>query len=182
MIPAALRDLDETHAGFAQPSRHEALAREGNAESNLRKVSLWVWNTEVDQFLQLTPWEELPAGVILESERPDYVKKSSYAIADRSSVIGDCVLHTNDRRFEQRAEFEAGSGKERIYTRFIEFLPAGNARIPGGTARQAIFVATKGFANIDGTVTYTERSEGMPGNWAQLNVDTLTGRVRVYQP
>ena len=49
-------------------------------------------------------------------------------------------------------------------------------------ARRAIFVATQGFADPGQPITYTSQANGRPANWAQVNVDTLTGRARVYQP
>jgi prepilin-type N-terminal cleavage/methylation domain-containing protein len=147
-------------------------------EGRLRKISLWAWDAEAEHYLPLTAWEDLPTGVILEPELPDYIKASSYAKADRASVRGECVL---DERFDQ-AEFDAGTGRGAVTARFIEFLPSGSMRIPGGVTRQAIFVATQGFSNADGSLTYTSRAGAAPAAWAQINVDSLTGRVRVHRP
>lgn len=182
-----------TFAGMLSLARSEAIARHtvvrfavaqdwtGKKDSNLRKISLWAWDATVEKYLQISAWEELPVGVVVEPELPEYVKDSSYATADTASVRGDCVLET---AFAAKAEFDASTGAEPISARYIEFLPSGTARIPGGTARHAIFVTTQGFTNPDGqTLTYTSRAEvGKPANWAQVNVDTLTGRVRIYNP
>lgn len=177
--------------GLMNVARSEAISRNtivrfvvnkdwpNKPEVNLRRVSLWAWDSEIEQFVPLTPWEDLPDGVIVESELPDYVEHSSYAKDDRASVRGDCVLDSN---FEEMATFNPASAEKPVDGRFIEFTPAGNVRIPGGDARSAIFVITNGFANEDGTLRYAKASEGVPANWAQLNVDTLTGRVRVYRP
>ena len=40
MIPAALADLDETHAGFAEPPRHQALPRKRSFRARLYAVSI----------------------------------------------------------------------------------------------------------------------------------------------
>jgi len=59
----------------------------------------------------------------------------------------------------------------------------GGIRVAGGSGRNAILVATQGSLNGNGpTITYTNAPTGTPGNWAQINADELTGRVRVYRP
>ncbi|MDB6152609.1 MAG: prepilin-type N-terminal cleavage/methylation protein [Chthoniobacteraceae bacterium] len=172
-------------------ARSEAIARhavvrfvvakewESKADASLRNVSLWVWNAEVERYFQLSPWQEMPVGVTLEQASPAYLHKATYAREDRAAVRGECVFTS---AFKESAEFNAGTEEEPIRSRFIEFLPSGTMRIPGGTSRQAIFVATQGYSNHDGTLTYTTRGENGPANWAQVNVDTLTGRVHVYRP
>ena len=147
--------------------------------ANFRKMSLWAWRAESESFVPLTNWEELPVGMILEGQLPAYVRGASYAVNDASTVRGSCVF---DEAFATSAEFPAGNGRENISSRFIEFLPSGAARIPSSAERRAIFVATQGFANTGQPVTYTAQSDGQPTNWAQVNVDTLTGRVHVYRP
>lgn len=178
-------------AGLMTVARSEAISRHtvvrfvvtrewpGKQNANLRRVSLWAWDSEIEQYVPLTPWEDLPDGVILEPSVPQYVRIASYAKDDRSSVQGNCVL---DPHFVDRAEFNAGTTDQPIDARYVEFTPAGNVRIPDGDARNAIFVATNGFANEDGSIRYSRSVDDRPANWAQLNIDTLTGRVRVYQP
>lgn len=158
-----------------------AVARVWNSQNDavLRKISLWAWNADVEQFLPLTAWEELPVGVVVEPVLPNYVSTAAYATEDRASVNGDCVL---DDRLKAQAEFDAGTATDPVLARYIEFLPSGGVRIPGSTKRNAIFVATQGFANAGGQLTYTTRAGANPATWAQINVDTLTGRVRVYRP
>jgi hypothetical protein len=181
-------------AGLLSLARGEAIARhtivrfavakswDGNAAADLRKVSLWAWNADARQFLQLTAWESLADGTIVEPDLPDYIRSAAYATNDGASVRGDCVL---DAAFASQAEFQTtapGSPGGQVTARFIQFLPNGGAVVPGGTSRNAIFVLAPGFQNPDGSLTYNTQSAGHPTNWAQLNVDTLTGRVRVYQP
>ncbi len=181
-------------AGLLSLARTEAIARhtivrfavatnwDGNADADLRKVSIWAWNAEARQYLQLTEWETLTDGTVMEPNLPGYIHEVAYARKDGASVRGDCVL---DPGFAGQAEFQVETPTPvggQVTSRFIEFLPNGGAQVPGGTSRNLIFVLAPGFRNTDGSITYNSQSAGHPTNWAQLNVDTLTGRVRFYQP
>jgi prepilin-type N-terminal cleavage/methylation domain-containing protein len=182
-----------TLAGFLTMARSEAIARHAvvrfaiatpsaeDGEAGLRKVSLWAWSNDTAMFEPITKWEALPTGVILEPQLPAYLREAKYAVAAPATVKGDCVLADD---FEEAAEYTFRSAQAETKARYLEFMPSGNIRIPGGTSRQAILVATEGnLANDEsGVVRYTSGSEGRPTNWAQINIDRLTGRVRVYQP
>jgi prepilin-type N-terminal cleavage/methylation domain-containing protein len=147
-------------------------------DANYRRMSLWAWRDDTARYEQFTPWEELPVGIIVERELPAYVQASTYASADASTVRGSCVLD----ELSTSAAFSMDTNQGQIAGRFIEFLPSGGARIPDSSERRAIFIATQGYANPGGRLTYTSQSNGRPTNWAQVNVDTLTGRVHVYRP
>lgn len=149
-----------------------------DADANYRRMSLWAWRDDTARYEQLTNWEELPLGIIVERELPAYVQASSYASADASTVRGSCVLD----ELSASAAFTMETTQGQVAGRFIEFLPSGGARIPDSSERRAIFIATQGFANPGGRITYTSQSNARPNNWAQVNVDTLTGRVHVYRP
>jgi prepilin-type N-terminal cleavage/methylation domain-containing protein len=164
-----------------------------DADADLRRASLWSWHSDPNSpvggyFLQFTPWQELPIGVILEPGIPFYLQPSQtshplpqYAQADASTVHGSCVL---DATFASSANFDAATIQGTISTRYIEFLPSGSARIPvnsGPPATRAVYVLAQGYAE-NGNVIRTSQSNGYPSNWAQINVDTLTGRARVFRP
>jgi prepilin-type N-terminal cleavage/methylation domain-containing protein len=178
--------------GLLTLARNEAIARHTivrfvvatgwdgpQADGNLRRVSLWAWQAESGQYLPLTKWEELPVGLVLETGIPDYVAAASYAQNDAATVRGSCVLADS---FADQASFPAAAIQGASSTRYIEFTPAGSARIPGSTERQAIFVAAQGYADAGNHITHTAQSKGRPANWTQLNVDTLTGRTHYYRP
>jgi prepilin-type N-terminal cleavage/methylation domain-containing protein len=152
---------------------------DATAEDNLRRVSLWAWQAESGVYLQISNWEKLPVGLVLEKDIPDYVRTAAYAQNDASTIRGTCIL--TDELAED-ASFSAQTSLGTIPTRYIEFLPSGSARIPGNTDRQAIFVATAGYADAGNHITHTAQSGGHASNWAQLNVDTLTGRTHIYRP
>jgi prepilin-type N-terminal cleavage/methylation domain-containing protein len=167
------------------------------AQANLRRASLWAWQplsltntastssdspTPTGFWKPITTWQELPEGVVLEPGLPQYVLNSSYASEDASTVRGSCVLGNDTHDFADNASFSAPTTSGVISTRFIEFLPTGAANIPGSSDRQAIFVAAQGYTGAGSQITYTAQSHGQPTNWAQVNVDTLTGHVHVYRP
>ena len=148
-------------------------------DASYRRMSLWAWQSDTASYGQLTNWEELPDGVIIERTLPDYIRGASYAVADATTVRGSYVL---DASLGADAAFMVDTGDGPATGRFIEFLPSGAVRIPGSVERRALFVATQGFGNTDKHIVYTSQSNNRPANWAQVNVDTLTGRVHVYRP
>jgi len=151
----------------------------GDADGSMRRVSLWAWQPESGQYLPITKWEELPVGLILEKGIPDYVRTAAYAQSDAATVRGSSVLADDSAA---AASFAAETNFGTISTRYIEFNPNGSARIPGSADRQAIFVAAQGYADASNNITHTAVAAGHAANWAQLNVDTLTGRTHVYRP
>lgn len=167
-------------------ARSEAIARhtvirfavatevsDGSA-TGLRKASLWGWNDETQSFEQLTAWQQLPNGVALEPVLPSYVRGSTYAAEDGASVRGDYVV---DVKHAAASDSSAGGD---VSMQCLEFLPSGAARVPGGSGRNALFVLAPASQNADGSLLYHSGREA--ANWAQINVDTLTGRVRIYRP
>jgi hypothetical protein len=177
-------------AGWLNTARSEAIARhtvvrfmiarqwDSRTNANLRRLSLWAWDAEAQNFFPISKWEELPEGIILEPKVPDYLANAAYAQADPSVVRGDSVLTESFRT----AEFAAGTQAEPLSARYIEFLPSGTARVPGSSARRLIYVATPGFQRGGEIVHTTNAGDGRPTDWAQINVDTFTGRARVYLP
>jgi len=180
-------------AGLLNLARSEAIAQHTivrfvvatswpgqNSDGSLRRVSLWAWQPDSGRYLAISNWEELPTGLLLEKGVPDYVRTASYAQADAATVRGSSVLADD---FSSDATFTAETSLGNITTKFIEFLPSGSARIPGSSDRQAIFVATQGYvADASNHITHTAQVNGHAANWAQVNVDTLTGRAHVYRP
>jgi prepilin-type N-terminal cleavage/methylation domain-containing protein len=180
-------------AGMLTVARSEAIARhtvvrfavampeQGDGGRGLRRVGLWAWDNEAEIFIPISKWEELPMGVVLEPQFPEYLKAAGYAAGDSTIVQGDCIL---DAKFGASAEYVFRTAQEEVKARYFEFLPSGNLRVPGGRSRQAVLVATEGYLppSSPEQLVYTKRGDGGPANWAQINIDSLTGRVRLYQP
>lgn len=152
-----------------------ALDWSGDASARLRKYSLWEWDREAEDFVQSHEWETLPGGLVFEPERPAYLPESDYAAKDGSSVRGDFV--------PAESTFRAESGGNAVEVAFFEFTPSGGARVKNGELRNIIFTIVRGTVDEGGGVNHTSlASDGSPGDWAQFNIDTLTGRVRIYRP
>ena len=133
------------------------------SDTRMKRFSSWAWNKKTKTFDQLDAWQTLPGDLIFEPRVAKYVRKSEYADTDPSAVRGHQVL----------AEPAGTPMKVNGQTiRFIQFSPTGRASVEGIEDRNLILVIRSGDAqtNFQGT------------NWAQFNVDTLTGRVRIYRP
>lgn len=168
-------------------ARSEAIARhtvirfavandvKDGSNTQMRKASLWEWNDESQKYVQLTAWQKLPEGVAVEPELPEYIRSASYAQADGASVRGAYVTEESGD-----TPFTTPDGDTRMS--YIEFLPSGTARVADRSDRNrnAIFVLAPASVNPDGSLLYHQGREA--ANWAQVNVDTLTGRVRLYRP
>jgi len=145
-----------------------------------RKFSTWRWNAESSEFDRVSKWSTLPKGVVFVPTLPNYILKSEYALNDATSVIGEYALSQKDAAVEVMA-FE----EEPVEVQFVEFLPTGAARIPGGTLNTVIYVLVEGDIEQDdgGTLLTHRNANGQEAhNWAQVNLGTLTGRVRIYRP
>jgi len=147
---------------------------------SFRKFSIWRWNREDSEFHRVTPWRTLPQGIVFEPLFPDYVLESGYARGDATSVHGEYCLSREDALVEVE-----DVGGMTVEAHFVEFLPTGAARIPGGTLKNVIFVLVEGEVKqtTTGPIIHrlTDRGDG-PENWAQINLATLTGRVRIHRP
>ena len=163
-------------ADFVSLCRSQAIARhtavrvgivvsadEDDEQSEFRRYSAWAWDKRSKNFEQLTEWRSLSGDLVFEPEFPDYLKESEHAKADVSSVRGDYVLESGE---DQMALGE----NEAI--RYFDFSPAGRASQDAGDLRNLIIVVRPGEAE----------TEFLGGNWSQFNIDTLTGRVRIYRP
>ena len=141
--------------------------------------SIWRWNSEHSKFYRTSEWSSLPEGIVFEPELPPYILKSDYAANDATSVHGEYVMNQ-----EEASEEVMAFNGDLVAAQFVEFLPNGSARIPGGTEKKVIFVIVEGEpSSIGGNQIKRRAPQGEdPRNWAQVNLDTLTGRVRIYRP
>lgn len=163
-------------ADFVNLCRSQAIARhtavrvgfvvsagENDQESEYRRYSAWAWDKRSKSFEQFTEWRSLSGDLVFEPVYPDYLKESEHAKKDVSSVRGDYVLESG---IDQMALSEDES------IRYFDFSPAGRASQEGGDLRNLILVLRPGRVE----------TEFQGANWSQFNIDTLTGRVRIYRP
>ena len=143
-----------------------------------RRMSLWKWEPALEEFRQLSGWAKIPDGVVLELEYPEYARDAGYAEKDGATTRGDYALE------KRGVPFDIQIRRKETPTRFIEFLPTGGARIPEGEEKRIIIVAVEGFEDPPGSGNLVRTATGgdRPQNWAQVNIETLTGKVRVYRP
>ncbi len=133
-----------------------------NPDDRFRRYSAWAWDKRTREFVQIHEWKRLSLDLVFAPRLPEAVKESNYALRDASAVRGDYWLG--------RGKTQVAESGERV--RFIEFSPAGRASIEDGDLRNLLIVMRPGDAE----------ATTMPVNWAQFNIDTLTGRVRIHRP
>ncbi|MEM8954943.1 MAG: prepilin-type N-terminal cleavage/methylation domain-containing protein [Verrucomicrobiota bacterium] len=153
-----------------------------------RRYGIWEWNPEYEdgedprRWRPLSSWQDLPLDAVFEPDPPTYIRDSIYAEKDGASIRGDFFFQDEANVFEEM------TGGEEFKMQYIEFTPSGAARQRGGTERNIMVVLTAGIIapgesdEGEPTIVYKNAEEGSPNNWAQINVDTLTGRVRIYRP
>ncbi len=150
-------------------------AWEDDSEAAYRKYGLWEWDRELERFVSFQEWKTLPPGLVFEKDRGDYLRSASYAQKDGSSVRGDFLPTAESESFIE----EVRSGRVKVV--FFEFTPSGGARLPGGEERNILAVVINGYVDPlgGGEIVYTDEGKK---DWTQFNIDTLTGRVRIYRP
>ena len=150
-------------------------AWEGDSEAAYRKYGLWEWDREEEKFVPLQEWKTLPPGLVFEKNRGDYLRSAAYAREDGSSVRGDFLPAAEAEAFIEEVR------SERVKVVFFEFTPSGAARLPGGEERNILAVVINGYMDPSsgGELVYTDEGKK---DWTQFNIDTLTGRVRIYRP
>ncbi|MEM7013967.1 MAG: GspH/FimT family pseudopilin [Verrucomicrobiota bacterium] len=143
-----------------------------------RRMALFRWDPSLEEFVKMGGWAKIPEGVVLEPDYPNYCLNSGYANHDGATTRGDYLLQ------HQGEPFEITINRKSTQTRFVEFLPTGGARIPEGLEKRILLVAVEGFENPpqSGNIVRTVTGGDRPKNWAQVNIETLTGKVRVYRP
>ena len=163
-------------ADFVNFCRSEAIARhtavrvgivvpEGNEP--YRSYSAWEWNRKRRQFEQMSEWAGLSGDLSFPRDLPDFVRRAPYASKDASSVRGDYILELFENTFTTK-----GVDGKPVEVKFFQFNPSGRVEAPGAEMRNLMLVIQPGEAtNSDETF-----------NWSQINLDTLTGRYRIYRP
>lgn len=147
----------------------------GEPDSALRKLCICKWDDEKEEFVLNGAWQILPEGVVIEPEFPDYVRSAEYA---------------EDEPVTVQAEFPAKEVKldvqgDSVRALAMDFLPNGRVRQTGNDPKRMIgFVLIQGHTDDHGNPVRTgaQSSPGKPKNWAQVNVDALTGNVQIYRP
>ena len=163
-------------ADFVNFCRSEAIARHTavrvgiivpEADEPYRDYSAWGWNRKRRQFEQMSEWASLSSDLFFPDEFPDYVRRAPYASKDASSVRGEFVLELFENTFTTK-----GVDGKPAEVKFFQFNPSGRVEAPGAEMRNLILVIEPGQANKSKEVF----------NWSQINLDTLTGRYRIYRP
>ncbi len=168
-------------------ARAEAIARrsvvrvgfvqrwEGHPDRACRQFTTWIWYAAEEDFVRNTEWSVLPEGIALERSVPTFVQTAAYALDDPTLVLGSAP----------EILFSHGEKETGPILHCFDFLPNGSARNGDGAASDRVvsLVLVDGYYEGDALIRTSPRDEdGRPLNWAQVNVDLLTGRVSVHRP
>ena len=176
LTSTGLNTSTRNFADFVNFCRSEAIARHTAVRVGItvtdgnqayREYSAWEWNRKRRQFEQMSEWTSLAGGLSFTRTLPDYVRGASYAAEDASSVRGDYILDLAGNTFTTK-----GIDGQPVEVKFFQFNPSGRVEAPGAEMRNLTLVIQPG-ESTGGDQTF---------NWSQINLDTLTGRYRIYRP
>ena len=136
------------------------------ASMERRAYSSWNWDRKRKRFEQSSSWKFRPGSIAFAPELDRRMGRATYVKNDPSSIRGEIFTGSGHTFRSEDTHF----GELEIA--FVEFTAAGRARVPGEDTRNLIALLAPG-TGVQG--------EDLQ-NWSQLNVDALTGRVRVYRP
>lgn len=138
-----------------------------NQKANFRALSIWRANPQ-DPTLweQITTWNYLPEGSVFDpnapSNPPTYNSGTPQFVFDAANN-----------------EFSPNIQGETVTMRFVEFLPSGAARTPGGVDGENLYVRiAEGTSSNSGVQV---RSGELGSNFADLVADGLIGRIKTYR-
>ena len=175
LTSTSLSSSTRNFADFVNSCRSEAIAKHTavrvgivvNKEGDIRRYSSWACNRKGRKFEQVSAWDSLAGDVKFERSSPKYLRGAPYATRDASSVRGDYLLGNRQNIFT----VNDWDDKE-VDIAYFQFTPSGRVEAPGADLRNLILVLRPS----------NQAKEKAPSNWSQINLDTLTGRYRVYRP
>ena len=176
LTSTGLNTSTRNFADFVNFCRSEAIARHTAVRVGItvpdgneayREYSAWEWNRKRRQFEQMSEWTSLAGGLSFTRTLPDYVRGASYAAEDASSVRGDYILDLAGNTFTTK-----GIDGQPVEVKFFQFNPSGRVEAPGAEVRNLTLVIQPSEST----------GSDQTFNWSQINLDTLTGRYRIYRP
>ena len=172
-------------AGFLNLARADAIAKNtvvrvmivrdwpNEPEAVNRKFSVWKWDERAEDFVQSGAWLSLPEGLVIEPQFPSYVRGAEYAKEDPVEIR---ALTPNEVR-------QIKVGDDTVDVSMLDFMPNGRVRTPDTMReRKFAFVVIQGHMSSNQVVRTAPQKEGRPRNWAQVNIDVITGNIAVLRP
>lgn len=146
----------------------------GDPDAAHRKLGIWKWSDEREEFVQSGPWKTLQEGLVIEPSFPSWVHTAEYAKDDPVNV----------HAFTPRETRQLPVDGKNVRVTLLDFMPNGRVRAPdGGLERKLALVLVSGHTEGTRIVrTGPKTAFGEPSNWAQVNLDTLTGRIEILRP
>lgn len=147
--------------------------------AHYRKMSLWKLDQSQAQptYVQFTPWETLPAGIIIDpSSDPATSASPAYAFA---TTPGTYFLNSGALNNSSSSGNGVTVGNGTYNYTWIEFSPTGSTTFPAGYSTTYLLL-TEGFIpSQSGSPIYTHNRHA---NWFQVSINSLTGTSKVVRP
>jgi prepilin-type N-terminal cleavage/methylation domain-containing protein len=135
----------------------------GQVEANHRRMSIWRWDEQVSNWIQISKWEELPQGIAF------HLNADGAAEDYGAKAVGHVLGGQSTNIFTQNINGAS------VTFRYAEFGPTGAVSIPdlGGQDFEVWMVLTQeAFAS----------ASSPPNNYAKITANVLTGRIKIERP
>jgi len=144
-----------------------------DATQAYRKCSAWKWDRSLSTpaFVQISKWEILPEGIIFDNganPAGTFVNAPTTNFQWGKPFLNGSLNNTLSGQTSGSATFDCA---------YVEFQPTGATGFP--VADQFVdLLLTEGFLE-NGQITHTRKDQP---NWCQIQVTSLTGRIKVSRP
>ena len=131
---------------------------EGQPQASYRRMSVWKYDTEHADWIQVVKWEEIPQGVTFDPASGSYTGES-----DANHLLANAGVNT----------FSVEVRGKNVELQYAEFSPSGAASMPAMTGLDIWMALTR---------EKPASAAGAPANYAKISANTLTGRIKIDRP
>jgi len=143
-----------------------------NYDAHFRKISLWRYDRSENEYVQASKWQSLPPGVIIQ---PGPDPSATFTFPGNDSPGTYFLSSPPDQSLQgitmNNATVNAAS---------FEFSPDGSLQTGSTPVSRVYLLLVEGHLPAGQSAPVYTRAE--KGNWAQVRVSPLTGRITVVRP
>jgi hypothetical protein len=152
-----------------------ATAWPSDSSQNFRKVTVVEYDDVSSTFKQLTKWDTLPAGSVIETgdvyaNPPNDIDATPTPTPGRGTYFTDLFMPNGALALDTNCKI----GNQSVSCAYFEFLPTGALN----ASSNPVWVRVSAGVPNGATVTHTARGK----NYADLVVDNVVGRIKFNRP